>query len=208
MVEVNMSTTHKARVTVSGSFHRHMDAISDVVRELMDRGARVLSPANPQVVDREGDFLFVASDRTRSVRMVQDRHLEAIRSSDFLWLVTPDGYVGQSASMEIGFAVANNVPIVGLHLPTDLTLRKYVHSFRSIAHALDVFEQLRSRTTRTDHFLIDPVHSIEEAQGTLERIAAAVQGFAPSTTDGDVATLYDDCRQVASLLLTPSYNID
>src|SRR5262249_29243935 len=162
-VEVNMSTAHQARVTVSGSFHRHMDAISDVVRELTDRGARVLSPANPQVVDREGDFLFVASDRTRSVRMVQDRHLEAVRSSDFLWLVPPDGYVGQSASMEIGFAVANNVPIVGLHLPTDLTLRRYVHNFRSIAHALDVFDQLQSRTTRTDHFLIDPVHSVEEA---------------------------------------------
>src|ERR1041385_5815579 len=195
-----MSKTYKARVTVSGSFHRHMNAISDVVRELTDLGAQVISPANPQVVDHEGDFLFVASDRTRSVRMVQDRHLEAIRSSDFLWLVTPDGYVGQSASMGLGFAVANNVPIVGLHLPTDLTLRKYVHNFRSIAHALDVFDQLQSRTTRTDHFLIDPVHSVEEAQGTLERIAATVHGLGPSTTDGDAMTLYDDCQHVARLL--------
>jgi hypothetical protein len=99
--------------TVSGSFHRHLHAITAAVQELFDLGVKVLSPADPRivdslVVDSLGEFLFVASDRVRSVKLVQDRHIQGISASDFLWLVAPDGYVGQSASMELGFAVAWN----------------------------------------------------------------------------------------------------
>src|ERR1700684_573288 len=112
--------------TVSGSFHRHMDAITAAVHELASRSIRVLSPADPRVVAQQGEFLFVASDRVRSVRLVQDRHLESIRAANFLWLVCPDGYVGQSASMEIGFAAGASVPIFATRPPSDLTLREYV----------------------------------------------------------------------------------
>jgi len=77
-------------VAVSGSFHRHMGAITAAVHELAALSIRVLSPADPRVVASQGEFLFVASDRVRSVRLVQDRHLESIRAANFLWLVCPD----------------------------------------------------------------------------------------------------------------------
>src|SRR6201994_1975893 len=112
------------KATVSGSFHRHMEAISSAVYELMAHSIRVLSPADPRVVAAQGEFLFVASDRVRSVRLVQDRHLESIRAADFLWLVCPDGYVGQSASMELGFAAAVGLPIFSTRTPDDLTLQQ------------------------------------------------------------------------------------
>src|ERR1700738_3546056 len=102
---------HMLTATVSGSFHRHMEAITSAVRELATLSIRVLSPADPRVVAAQGEFLFVASDRVRSVRLVQDRHLESIRDANFLWLVCPDGYVGQSASQEIGYAIGIGVPI-------------------------------------------------------------------------------------------------
>ena len=59
------------KATVSGSFHRHLDAISVAVQELNALSVRVLSPADPRVVDAHGEFLFVASDRVRSVHLVQ-----------------------------------------------------------------------------------------------------------------------------------------
>src|SRR5713101_2972035 len=121
---------------VSGSFHRHMEAISSAVRDLTARSIRVLSPADPRVVAVQGEFLFVASDRVRSVRLVQDRHLDCIRAADFLWLVCPDGYVGQSASMEVGFAAAVGVPIFSTHAPSDLTLREYVTTMPTPADAV------------------------------------------------------------------------
>jgi hypothetical protein len=103
-----------------------MLAIQEAVEALCARGVVVLSPADPRIVDAIGPFLFVASDRTRSVRLVEDRHLASIARSDFLWLVTPDGYTGPSTAMEIGFAVASGVPILSTSLPHDLTLRQYV----------------------------------------------------------------------------------
>jgi hypothetical protein len=72
--------------TVSGSFHRHLVGIYTAVGDLRAAGVNVLSPSDPRVVDHLGEFLFVASDRVRSIRLVQDRHLQCIGASTFLWL--------------------------------------------------------------------------------------------------------------------------
>lgn len=156
---------------VSGSFHRHMGAITAAVHELASMGVRVLSPADPRVVAAQGEFLFVASDRVRSVRLVQDRHLESIRAANFLWLVCPDGYVGQSASMEVGFAAAARVPIFATRSPLDLTLREYVSVVPSLSDAVD-------RAVRAPHsqpvpgILIDPNATVERAHAILEGMCA------------------------------------
>ncbi len=198
-----MTAEKKLRVTVSGSFHRHMSAISATVQELTDLGAQVLSPADPRVVDQAGAFLYVASDRVRSVRMVQDRHLEAIRSSDFLWLVCPDGYVGQSAAMEIGFATAAQIPILAESMPSDLTLRKYVHLFPCAGAAVRHYGRRSSVTGAHDRFLIDPYHAVEEARVTLERIASTVDALRPSTSPEEVRQLYQDCNHISEALALP-----
>lgn len=61
----------KLSTTVSGSFHRHLAEIGAAVAKLRGFGVEVLSPSDPQVVDEIGPFLFVASDRHRSVRLVK-----------------------------------------------------------------------------------------------------------------------------------------
>ena len=163
------------KAAVSGSFHRHMSAIAAAVEELGEHSIRVLSPADPRVVAQQGDFLFVASDRVRSVRLVQDRHLESIRAAHFLWLVCPDGYVGQSASMELGFAAAVGVPIFALQAPGDLTLRQYVKVVPAMATAIDLI-RARSMPERRETLIINPRASLEEAHGILERIETAING--------------------------------
>src|ERR1043166_7377425 len=153
------------QAVVSGSFHRHMAAIDAAVKELMAQSVRVLSPADPRIVAQQGEFLFVASDRLRSVRLVQDRHLECIRAADFLWLVCPDGYVGQSASMEVGFAAAAGVPIFASRPPTDITLRQYVATEHSLTPLLRRVHSSLPTHKRNEGFLIDPNASIATAHG-------------------------------------------
>jgi hypothetical protein len=158
---------------VSGSFHRHMDAITKAVYELATLSVRVLSPADPRVVAMQGEFLFVASDRVRSVRLVQDRHLDSIHAANFLWLVCPDGYVGQSASMEIGYAAGAGVPIFATRPPADLTLREYVGIVPTLAEAVRV-AMTRPQPLRSEGVLINPHASIEEVHQVLERIEIAL----------------------------------
>lgn len=161
--------------TVSGSFHRHMDAIASAVYELSKLSVRVLSPADPRIVEvtepHEGqlEFLFVASDPHRSIKLVQDRHLDCIIASDFLWLVCPDQYVGVSAAMEIGAARVAGVPVFSTVPPSDITLREYVTIVPNMSEAI----RKRNAVERPKHapsLLIDPHASIQEAHTVLEKI--------------------------------------
>jgi hypothetical protein len=188
--------------TVSGSFHRHMEAITSAVRELATLSVRVLSPADPRVVAAQGEFLFVASDRVRSVRLVQDRHLESIRAANFLWLVCPDGYVGQSASMEVGFAAAAGVPIFATHAPYDLTLREYVTIVPTLASALRRVEA-SPRQRHPEGLLIDPHASVEEVHHSLERIDAELTRRVSSTDSA--GAVYRGVADIQRKLRLPTY---
>jgi len=177
-----MTTCSTGAITaaVSGSFHRHMGPITSAIYELAALSVRVLSPSDPRIVAAQGEFLFVASDRVRSVRLVQDRHLESIRAADFLWLVCPDGYVGQSASMEIGYAAGARVPIFATHAPSDLTLREYVIVVPTVSDALRRVET-SPRQLRPEGLLIDPHASLQEAHDLLEQVQGALSDRAGLT---------------------------
>jgi hypothetical protein len=175
-----------------------MGAVSDAVRELQTMGVTVLSPADPTIVGNVGDFLFVASDRFRSVRLVQDRHMEAMRASDFLWLASPDGYVGLSASMEVGFATAASIPVYSTVAPVDLTLRQYVKLVSSIGQAVAesaISERLRSSQT----MLINPAASLVEAHRILETLHST---YSHPNLDGETAaeTVRLETRRLRDLM--------
>jgi hypothetical protein len=154
-----------------------MGAIEDAVYALTDAGAEVLSPADPRVVDQFGDFLYVASDRVRAVKLVQSRHLAAIAASDLVWLVAPGGYVGQSGAMEIGYAVANGTPVFASEVPVDLTLRQYVTTLSSPRDALRKVESKRRPTAEfasPPNILLDPSGTISLAHRELENLELAL----------------------------------
>jgi hypothetical protein len=188
--------------TVSGSFHRHMGAITAAVHELVALSIRVLSPADPRIVAQQGEFLFVASDPVRSVRLVQDRHLESIRAADFLWLVCPDGYVGQSASMEVGFAAAVGVPMFATQAPSDLTLRQYVDVLPTLAAAVSMIKT-HPRQRRPEGILIDPKVSVDQAHLILERIGVALTR--PSVFENPARRVYRDVATLQTKLALPTY---
>lgn len=189
-------------VAVSGSFHRHMEVITAAVQELASLSVRVLSPADPRVVAQQGEFLFVASDRVRSVRLVQDRHLQSIRAADFLWLVCPDGYVGSSASMEVGYAAAAGVPIFGTHAPSDLTLREYVTVVPRLSQAVRRIES-SARPGHPEGILIDPHASVEEAHEILGQIETALT--CQSALGGPARRVYRDMVDLQTKLALPTY---
>lgn len=163
------------RATVSGSFHRHMAGINEAVGELRARGIEVLSPADPRVVDHVGEFLFVASDKLRSVQLVQDRHFAAIRASDFVWVVCPDGYTGASTCMEIAWAAAAGVPVFSSAPVRDATVAEYVDPAASVADVIERFP--RPRQFRSpDHVLLDPAASIDLCMRTLDDLRPVLLG--------------------------------
>jgi hypothetical protein len=192
---------NQLRAAVSGSFHRHMEAITRAVDELAALSVRVLSPADPRVVAAQGEFLFVASDCVRSVRLVQDRHLESIRAADFLWLVCPDGYVGQSASMEIGYAAGAGIPMFALRALADITLREYVTVVPSLGDAVRRVEA-SERPRRHEGILINPHASVQQAHDILERIKSGLTNDAHPTKSA--LPIYRDLAKLRSTVVLPT----
>lgn len=155
------------RVSVSGPFRRAPLQVAQAVWALRDAGAEVLSPRQPRVVDAFGPFVYVESDRSRTIKTVEDAHLEAITRSNMLWLVAPDGHLGDSAALEVGWAMHAGVPVMSGEVLADLTYRQYVQVVRDEASAL---ERLRcpGPGTLTASLLLEPETAVADAQATLE----------------------------------------
>lgn len=176
------------KATVSGSFRKAIDHVQDDVQALSDAGVLVLSPADPRIVETFGDFVFVASDRVRRIRTVQSRHLASIAASDFLWLVAPDGYVGVSAAMEIGYASSQEIPIYCTEAVADLTLRQWVTVVEGPRAAI-ARHSSDARHDSGDNVLIDPLVAIERSHRDLMVAQRGLLGYPTlaQTADAEAA---------------------
>jgi hypothetical protein len=167
-----------------------MPAIYDAVGELRTAGVVVISPSDPRVVDHLREFLFVASDRTRLKRQVQQRHLEAISKSDFLWLVCPDGYTGVSAAMEIGWALHARVPVFAERKPADVTVEDFVFVAQSISDAIALVRRDRTACQRPrSTMLLDPdfgAQSVIDATLATQDLLTGTTSLSPEQADREI----------------------
>ena len=108
-----------------GTFHRRPAELRATFDRLKASYA-VLSPVSLDWVDPGAAFVRLPQEVSESAGEVEMRHLAGIRNADFVWLFCPDGYVGSSAAMEIGFAHAAGIPILTDSLPSDELLRTMV----------------------------------------------------------------------------------
>jgi hypothetical protein len=189
--------------SVSGSFHRHMHAIYDAVGGLRALAVNVLSPSDPRVVDSIGEFLFVASDRLRSIRLVEDRHLEAIRASDFLWVVCPDGYTGASTSGEILAAHVLGVPAFSVSPALDITIGQYVRRVASMRAAVEEVAAHKTSKPEIPHLLIDPEDAIARSIDMLEKLRPSITG-----RSGDKGTQPERQLKETRWLLRRTFGLD
>jgi NTP pyrophosphatase (non-canonical NTP hydrolase) len=103
---------------LTGSFHRDPDGLR-AIHSRLARHFNLLSPRAVEFVDPTEDFVRLVDELDVEDVEIEERHLEALRTADFVWLHAPDGYVGSSAAMELGVASAVGVPIFCSLPPSD-----------------------------------------------------------------------------------------
>jgi len=109
-------------VTISGSFRKHLEYILKIKEKLEAQGTKVLSarftePKNPG----EGFVVFTGEEGLSPLEL-ERHHLKSISESDALIVCDPEGYVGASALLEIGFANAIGKRIVFIEKPEEFML--------------------------------------------------------------------------------------
>ena len=99
------------QVVLSGSYRKDFENLKATYEALRDLGCIVLSPSNVTPVRETDGFVYMKGEETQAPEAIEARHLDAIQKANFVWLHAPDGYVGPTASLEIGFARAIGVPV-------------------------------------------------------------------------------------------------
>jgi NTP pyrophosphatase (non-canonical NTP hydrolase) len=118
-------------VVLSGTYRKQFDVLKLAYEEFQDLGCTVLSPSNVSIVREEHGFVYMRGEETQTPESIEERHLEAIQKASFVWLHAPDGYVGPTAALEIGFANAVGVPVYAREMPKDKILSSFVRQVHS-----------------------------------------------------------------------------
>lgn len=124
------------RAVLCGSYTLDRAGLFRVYDELVVTGCQVLSPRRMQFDNAA--FVRDTAEQGIPPQTVEAWHLSAIRQADFVMLHAPDGYVGLSAAMEIGFATAQKCPVFSCTAPQDIVLRGLVKVVPSVYDVLCV----------------------------------------------------------------------
>lgn len=109
-------------VTISGSFRKHLDYILKVKEKVESDGAKVLSPRFTEPKNPGEKFVVFTGEEGLTPLELERHHLDSILKSDALIVCDPEGYVGASALLEIGFANALGKRIIFVEKPEEFIL--------------------------------------------------------------------------------------
>jgi NTP pyrophosphatase (non-canonical NTP hydrolase) len=105
-------------VVLCGSFRRAPERLRHCF-DTLGCLFQVLSPRSIDFVDPDAEFVRLSDEASQPEHIIEELHLSALKSADFVWLFAPDGYVGTSAAMELGQAWALGVPVFASEIPSD-----------------------------------------------------------------------------------------
>lgn len=100
------------RCVLHGSFRKHFEEIKKVHQLFTENGIEVLAPAMSEIKAMEGGFAILASDTEKDQRMIELLYLHNLKrlgENGFSYFVNPEGYIGKSASYELGIAQISNI---------------------------------------------------------------------------------------------------
>jgi nucleoside 2-deoxyribosyltransferase len=130
-------------VVISGSFRKHFSGIQSTLTAFEEVGIKVLSPHRAKVVNPGEEFAILESDDTSDPETLQQRHFDAITAADALYVFNPEGYVGASATMELGWALALGKPVFAKEVAADFTLKLFCKNVLTPAQIRDVLLERR-----------------------------------------------------------------
>ena len=183
---VGVETTGTATVALCGSFRRDPGGLRADYETLIAAGCRVLSPADIEWAAEQNGFVFAAEEIGGDPAEIEQRHLGAMRTAHFVWLHAPDGYVGRSAAMEVGYAHALGLSIFTQTLPTDIVFAEFVTRVDSPETALAT---LRSIPTAA------PALGLDSLQRYYRR-AALARGWADEDAEDCLSLLGEELEEL------------
>ena len=102
----------KFRCVLHGSFSKHFGEIQRIHKFFSENGIEVLAPTMAEIKSFENGFAILESDKEKDPRMIELLYLHNLKrlgEVGFSYFVNPNGYIGKSASYELGIAQISNI---------------------------------------------------------------------------------------------------
>jgi len=109
-------------VTISGSFRKHLLDIIKIKKYLEEMEVNVLSPRFTIPKNPKSEFVIFNGEDGFTPLQLERYHLDSISKSDALIICNPQGYVGASALIEIGYAHALGKRVIFTEKPEEFIL--------------------------------------------------------------------------------------
>lgn len=116
------------RCVIHGSFRKHLSEVRHAMKVFTDAGIEILAPKSTEVSGEADGFVFFDGEKDKDPRLVELLYLHNVKKlgrQGFSYFVNPEGYIGKSASYELGIAQVTNVPCFFAAQPDDHPA--YVH---------------------------------------------------------------------------------
>ena len=118
----------KMQCILHGSFRRHFELIREVHDIFTAVGIEVVAPQKADLVAVKDGFALFEGEENQDPRLIELlylHNLKKIGKNGFSYFVNPDGYIGKSASYELGIAQVSNTRCFFYHALDDHPA--YVH---------------------------------------------------------------------------------
>jgi NTP pyrophosphatase (non-canonical NTP hydrolase) len=191
-------TTNKLKkpsIVVSGSFRKHFEGISRVIKEFENLGIQVLSPKPSKIMNPEHEFVILETDNTDDQKTLEQRHLEAIEKADALYLYNLDGYIGASTTLELGWAIALGKPIYSKEQSKDFTLKFF-------SGKIATPNEIQTELLENQHNLINTINnrsSVEKLQNYIHDVIVQ-RGFDNETPADIMLLMVEEVGELAKAL--------
>jgi hypothetical protein len=100
------------RCIIHGSFSKHFSEIRHACDVMSRAGVEVLAPKAGELVAENDGFALFEDEKEldpRYIELLYLHNLKQLGEDGFSYFVDPEGYIGKSASYELGIAQATNV---------------------------------------------------------------------------------------------------
>ena len=120
------------KIVIIGSYKKCYNEMLEALKYFNLHGGIVLAPIKSSIIDSNIDFVILKDDdKNKTPKELQDSVLEKIRQSDFIYVMNirycknkdnelidlKENWMGLSTSMEFGYALALNKPVICFHKP-------------------------------------------------------------------------------------------
>lgn len=138
-------------ITLSGNFRKHFKEIEEIKNIFIKEKNTILSTSFLNAKNPNEEFILFEGEKSEDPKDLENLHLHSISKSDFLYLVNPKGYIGNSSTMEIGYAISRGIPIYSKEKPEEFTLDLYIEKYGNPKEVLS-YHQRHYEKRKQDNF--------------------------------------------------------